>query len=163
LSPNGDTYNNTHRSRRRFAWDDGWVFLDIEGVTCRLNSVDNLHTLTRSYAWTTSTRWRVLITHQQLFLYKYQNTANPTRNLQNNWSAKDTSTSKVKSICFKIQGYFGNLVVLKKENTEKPLSQSKLKVCFQWFLGFYTVQSKEIKAHMPLINSTIPNISRVKV
>jgi len=44
---------------------------------------------------------------------------------------KIANTPKNKSICFKIQGYFDNLIVLKKGKTKKLLSQSKPKFYFQ--------------------------------
>jgi len=45
--------------------------------------------------------------------YKYQNISDPTQNLQKFQSEKNTNTSKDKNICFKIQGYFSNITVLK--------------------------------------------------
>jgi len=34
--------------------------------------------------------------------------------IKKNYSAKDENTPKEKKICFKIQGYFSNLTILKK-------------------------------------------------
>lgn len=73
---------------------------------CRLNDVNNLHMLACSY--------HMPATFYFIFIfYKYQNTSDPTQNLQKIQSEKNTNTSKDKNICFKIQGYFSNITVLK--------------------------------------------------
>jgi hypothetical protein len=51
----------------------------------------------------------------------------------------------------------------KIKNKKKLFSQSKPKICFQRYLKLYIVQSKEKMTYIPLINSTIPNISLIKV
>jgi hypothetical protein len=61
-----------------------------------------------------------------VFFYKYQNTPDPIRNLQKNWSLKNTDTPEDKSMCFKIQGYFGNFLMLKnRKNQKNPSPKAK--------------------------------------
>jgi len=75
------------------------------GIMRRPNGTDNLNKLAGSYHAPTTFYFFS-------FFYKYQNTPNPTRNLQKKLESKRRQYPKDKNICFKIQGYFDKLIML---------------------------------------------------
>ena len=82
----------------------------------RPNDTDNLHKLTRSYPALTASFF-------VFFFYKYQNTLDPTQNFFKKIRVEKTPiTLKHKSICFKIQRYFDNFIVLEKRKNQKSSS-----------------------------------------
>jgi hypothetical protein len=64
-------------------------------------------------------------------------------------SAKNIDTSKDNNIYFKIQEYFGNLVML-KEKIKKSLLLKQSKILLPWVFRTYIMQSREEKIYISL-------------
>jgi hypothetical protein len=64
-------------------------------------------------------------------------------------SAENIDTLKDNNICFKIQEYFGTLI-MPKEKIKKSLLLKQSKILLPWVFRTYIMQSREEKIYIPL-------------
>ena len=81
----------------------------------RPNDTDNLHKLTRFYPALTAFFF-------VFFFINIKTPLTPHKFFLKNQSGKDANNPKNKSICFKIQRYFDNFIVLEKRKNRKSSS-----------------------------------------
>jgi len=146
-------------SRRRYSWQYmlvrtkhylvtlhlRWrlcIFDTGGGVTCRLNGADNLHMLVCSYHVAAAFYFFLIFINTKIHLTSH-------KIYKRKQSAEIIDTPKNNNICFKIQEYFGNLI-MPKEKIKKSLLLKQSKILLPWVFRTYIMQSREEKIYIPL-------------